>query len=569
MKVAIYARYSSDHQKPTSVADQIALAEEYVRNKGWTVFDHYTDPEISGSTILLRRGVQRLLNDASEGRFDVLLTEALDRISRDLEDTAGIYKRMKFAGVDVLTRSEGRITPLHIGLKGTMNQEYLADLAYKSRRGQMGRVKAGRSGGGLPYGYKVRPAKDERDRGDRQIEPDHARVIVRIFEEYTKGVSPKKIAHVLNEEGVEGPTGKGWSASTINGNRRRGTGILNNELYVGRIVFNKTRKVRSPDTGIRLSRPNPEKDWVIQERTDLRIVPQELWDAVKARQKKLDDAQKPFNKHRRPTNLLSHLLKCGECGGGFSKINNERYGCSYARNKGTCSNRTTIAQSELEHSVLNALKSHLMDKKRCELFCKEYTDHINRLRSQQNRDIQDAQKKLEKLDRASQRIITAVKEGWHTPDMKDELFQIAEEKEALGRFLSKAEEAPVFLHPSLADRYHEKIRELTSALNEESKRTEASDILRSLIEKIVLSPNADRDGLVVDLHGHLAGILSLAEAKVGQLKRAQSVRKDIDFEAVREVAGVGDVFTLVNGASSTLSKQGQMAPRDGLEPPTR
>lgn len=95
------------------------------------------------------------------GKFKVLYAEALDRISRNQEDIAAIYKRLSFAGVKIVTLSEGEISHLHIGLKGTMNALFLKDLADKTRRGLRGRVEAGMSGGGKCYGFDVVPG-DER-----------------------------------------------------------------------------------------------------------------------------------------------------------------------------------------------------------------------------------------------------------------------------------------------------------------------------------------------------------------------------------------------------------------------
>ena len=89
------------------------------------------------------------------GRFEIVLAEALDRLSRDQADIAALYKRLSFEGVQIVTLAEGEITELHVGLKGTMNQLFLKDLADKTRRGLRGRVEAGRSGGGNSYGYDV------------------------------------------------------------------------------------------------------------------------------------------------------------------------------------------------------------------------------------------------------------------------------------------------------------------------------------------------------------------------------------------------------------------------------
>ena len=97
-------------------------------------------------------------------------------------------------------------------------------------------------------------------------------MVERIFREFIAGVSPKQIAKNLNREGVPGPFGGAWSPSTIYGNAKRGTGILNNELYVGRLVWNRLRYVKNPDTGKRVSRLNPTSEWMSREVPELRIV---------------------------------------------------------------------------------------------------------------------------------------------------------------------------------------------------------------------------------------------------------------------------------------------------------
>jgi site-specific DNA recombinase len=132
MRVSIYARYSSDKQREASIEDQVRLCEERAAREGWRVVKRYTDHAISGAS-LMRRGIQALMQDAQSGKFDVVLTESLDRISRDQEDIAGVYKRLRFAGVKIHTLSEGEIAELHIGFTGTMSALY--SRASAKRRG--------------------------------------------------------------------------------------------------------------------------------------------------------------------------------------------------------------------------------------------------------------------------------------------------------------------------------------------------------------------------------------------------------------------------------------------------
>jgi len=250
-RVALYARYSSDNQSEASIEDQLRLCKERASKEGWTLTQCYSDRAISGAS-LMRSGVQSLIADALTGRFDIILAEALDRLSRDQEDIAGIYKRMEFAGVKIITLSEGEINQLHVGLKGTMNALFLKDLADKTRRGLRGRVEAGKSGGGNSYGYDVVKRFDDNGKaltGDRKINKAEAQIIRRIFTDFADGKSPRAIAHALNEAGIAGPRSKSWTGSTIRGHNRRGTGILNNDLYRGKLVWNKLHYRKNPDTG--------------------------------------------------------------------------------------------------------------------------------------------------------------------------------------------------------------------------------------------------------------------------------------------------------------------------------
>ena len=223
----------------------------------------------------------------------MVLAEALDRLSRDQEDVAALFKRLRFAGIKIVTLAEGEINELHVGLKGTMNALFLRDLAAKSHRGMRGRVEAGKSGGGLTYGYSVVRAFNADGTpttGERTIIQTEAAVVLRIFDRYSAGVSPKKIALTLNNNGVTAPRGGAWTASTINGNRARGTGILNSELYVGRLVWNRLTYMNDPETGRRRSRGRPDRELVTKDVPDLRIVPQALWVSAKSRQATLDKA---------------------------------------------------------------------------------------------------------------------------------------------------------------------------------------------------------------------------------------------------------------------------------------
>ncbi len=543
LPAAIYARYSSDLQSPRSVEDQFRLCEERAAKEGWEIVERYADHGISG-TSLVRPGIQKLLTDALGGKVKLVIAEALDRVSRDQEDIAGVYKRLTFAGVQIVTLAEGPVSELHIGLKGTMNALYIRELGDKTRRGQRGRVEAGKSGGGNSFGYDVVrkvDAKGEPERGDRRINDAQAAIVRRIFEAYATGTSPRVIAKQLNAEGITGPSGKGWGPSTIHGNKDRGTGILNNELYVGRLVWNRLRYLKDPETGKRVSRLNPKDEWIVHDVPHLRIIEDALWEKVKARQNetalgKQDKGELGFWDRRRPRFLLSGLIKCGTCGSGFVKISQHHFGCASARNKGTCANRRTIRRDVLEATVLNGLQHHLMDDELLAVFCEEYTRHLNALRMAETGNRARDEAKLAKITRDLDRLVDAIIDGVPADRVKGRMEALEAERIELEARLSAAQkdEKPL-LHPSMGARYRKAVAELRDALTRQDGNHEAVEVLRSLIDRIVLHPAEDEaSGFLIDIEGDLAGILSLCATS----KKAAGLSPD-DPVQMKLVAGVG------------------------------
>jgi site-specific DNA recombinase len=518
MRTALYARYSSENQKDASIEDQLRLCRLRAEREGWTIVDSYSDRAVSGAS-LLRPGIQELMRDAQEGRFDLILTEALDRLSRDQEDIAGLYKRMAFSGVRIVTLSEGEISELHIGLKGTMGALFLKDLADKTRRGLRGRVEQGKAGGGKCFGYDVVrqiSADGEAVRGDRTVNEGQAAVVREIFESYAKGHSPRAIARELNRRQVPGPAGKAWGASTIHGNPSRGTGILNNELYIGLLVWNRLRFIKDPETGRRVSRPNPESEQVRAEVPHLRIVDQELWEKVRARQAEaaLGPQEKgavALNKRHRPRYLLAGLVICGRCGGGYQLVSKNLLGCAAVRSKGTCDNRLNIRVETVESAILEGLRNHLMDPALFEEFCQEFTREVNKALMERGATLAGYHAELKRVVRDLDRAIDAIFAGTPPEQLKERMIKLEARKAELKRLIASSDEPPALLHPSMAETYRKKVSALHEALAQPDTRSEAAEALRELIEAVVLVPEAGR--LQVELRGHLAAMLACAAGK--------------------------------------------------------
>ena len=548
MNVALYARYSSDNQRDASIADQIRICRAYAEREGWTIADEFHDAAVSGAT-LLRPGFQALMRRALNREFNIVFAESLDRFSRDQEDTAGLFKRLTFLGVRIITLAEGEITHLHVGLKGTMNALFLKDLADKTRRGLRGRVEAGKSGGGLCYGYRVVRSLNGSalTTGEREIEPAEAATVERVFREFVGGASPKQIAKRLNQEGVSGPFGAKWNPSTIHGHSSRGTGILNNELYVGRMVWNRLRYIKNPDTGKRVSRLNPRSEWITKEVPELRIVSDEIWNAAKRRQeatRRVLASSPSIVKARRPQYLFSGLTRCGVCGSGFVLKSRNRLSCFGATDQGVCSNHLTIRRDEVEARVLHALQEKLLRRDLFEEFCKEFTQEMNRLRMAARAGVTAMEHELARVEVEIKKLIQSIKDGVPGTVLRDEAIRLEAQRTDLRARLERAVEPPPLLHPNMADLYREKVTQLARALQHEESRAEAADALRGLIDAIVLTPQGDTLG--IELQGNLAAMLKAAEAQkagaplplLGNWNEQRSPNDD-DLVQIMLVAGAG------------------------------
>ena len=527
-RVALYARYSSDNQSVASIEDQFRICREHAEREQWKVVGAYRDAAMSGASVILRPGLQALLQDAQRGKFERVLAEALDRVSRDQADVAMLFKHLRFAGVQIVTLSEGEITELHVGLKGTMNALFLKDLAAKTHRGIRGRVEKGKSGGGLCYGYDVVKhisAAGEPIRGDRTVNEAQAAIVRRVFGEFAARISPRAIARRLNEEGISGPDGALWTDSTLRGHAARGTGLINNELYIGKLVWNRLRYIKDPTTGKRVSRINPREKWISAEVPELRIVDDGLWRAAKARQAEIamkyanvvtaiHAAQaNRLNGTHRPRSLLSGLLVCGCCSGPYALRGQDRFACSNHVMNASCANSRTIGRETLENRLLLGLRDRLMAPEIAAEAMRAHAEETNRLNRERRSSVDADRRELEKIARSVKEIIAVIEEGGGNRVMVARIRELERREDELTERLSQAPVEIPDIHPNVAGIYRRKVERLAEALQRPQERAEAAEAIRALIDRITLTPGPKRGETVATLHGDLAKILEWAVQK--------------------------------------------------------
>jgi DNA invertase Pin-like site-specific DNA recombinase len=526
MKAAIYARYSSDLQSDASIEDQVELCRRYATQHGFDIVAVFDDRAISGSD-RNRPGFLALLAAARSRQFDLVIVEALDRLTRRLADVAAVFDELQFLKVGLHAVNVGAVTTMHVGLMGTMAQMFLSDLRDKTRRGQLGRVLKGRVAGGKAYGYDVLPG-DESGAGGRRINDTEADVVRRIFSLFASGISPRVIAKTLNAQGIPGPDGRKWQDTTIRGQRERGTGLLNNTLYEGRIAWNRCSYVKDPRTGKRLARVNPPEKWEWVDVPELRIVDAATWDRVKARQADIgfvmtrDAGGNALNRAHRRKFLLSGLLTCGCCGAGYTIVGKDLYGCRAHRSLGTCKNSTLVARQDVEGRILRAIRNQMLSPDLIAEFTRVWQDEVNRVAANAGRERAEREKLLAGIDRKIAALVSAVEQGMFHSSMKARLSALEAERARLTAAEPAAVPRPVAVHPNLAELYRRKVGELEQLLADPALGMEAMDLIRSMITNIIVTPKADGTGVELDLSGDLAQILQICSGGT-QKQNAQAV----------------------------------------------
>ena len=518
-RCAIYARYSSDLQRESSIEDQIRLCREYAMRQGWSVVEEYViaDRAVSGATVSNRCGLQMLVEAAKVKPlpFDCLLLDDTSRLARDVSDALRTIKILEYRGVTVVSvsqgidSSQGNARPLLV-MQGMIDEQYLTDLAKKVHRGQEGRALHGYTTGGRVYGYRNIPIEDSSRVGKYgrpyvlgvklEINTEQAATVVRIFSMYADGVGQGAIAKRLNRDGISGPNGP-WSRYTLHE-------MLRNERYRGIFVWGRTKKDRDPETGRKVSRGTPESQWRRVEVPHWRIVPEELWQAVELRRKAAATA---FHKlggmsrtERSRRYLFSGILRCGECGSsmvistGGGRRGYVKYGCHAHKHNGTCGNRLMIRQDRLEEQLLAAIEQRFFGSRMLDYAVKRCEDEMRKRLAAMERQgsittVDSLKKDLEDRSQRRGRLLEALETGG---DIKTLIGRLRELENEIKRIETAiADYRPIRLDVALSEiREHVtnsclRLKELLS-INSDGDFARAKEALAKHVGALVLTPTA-------------------------------------------------------------------------------
>lgn len=306
MRCAVYVRVSTDMDtQKTSIAHQKNFFEKYIESKRWQLYKIYKDVE-SGTSIKKREGLQELIEDSKQNKFDIVLTKSISRFARNTLEGLIIIRDFRARNIRFVTIEDGfdseEYDEFMFTLLLSIAQKESEKMSERIKFGKLCRAKNGYyNGSHPPYGYK---------KIDKykiiSAEDISTYVVQKIFKMYLEGKGIYKIAKELNEKGYPTPSQVArkknstfiWHQSTV----RK---ILSNRFYVGDLIQNKSSTV-NPITG---ERKINKEEIISIKNTHEAIIERTIFEEVQRRFNKNKKKKACNQKH-----LFSNVLVCGECG---------------------------------------------------------------------------------------------------------------------------------------------------------------------------------------------------------------------------------------------------------------
>ncbi|ELC8354092.1 recombinase family protein [Clostridium perfringens] len=516
--IAIYCRVSTDEQAEFgySIDEQKRLLEEWCKANDYIIYKCYSDRGISGKNIKDRPALKELLSDAKEGKFDMVISWKINRVSRKLEDVLKIVNLLEKNNITFKSYSEpfetdtpaGRMQFQMMALIGEFER---GTIAQNVKMGMIAKAKSGNWCGGRVLGYDLvpnnSPEEEKKGKNKLEINEKEAEIVRFIFNEYSKGKGYKAITNKMNKLGYKTKKGNNFSVGSIRD-------ILTNPVYIGEIRYNVRQNWSEKRR--RNINPNPIR---VKGKHEA-IIDRELWDKVqlileskKGKPSRIYDGEYP----------LTGILRCPKCGAGMviSRTTNTLadgtkkriayYCCGNWKNKGTsvCNSNTIRVDKANEH-VFKKIEELVSN----EAMIKAVVKNINKERKDKvkpaKRLLGDIDKELEKLDKRKRKIFEAYEDDILTKDefqtRKNELNEkiriLEEEKKPLLNTISEevSEEIPYeFIKDILIN--------FSKILNSSVSREQQKKLLHMIISEITMNESREIDSIKLNINDKLVEYL--------------------------------------------------------------
>jgi site-specific DNA recombinase len=529
MRTVIYTRYSTDKQSEMSTADQVRLCQARCDLLSVDVVAIHSDEGVSGALpVASRPAGKKLLADALAKRFDLLVIESFDRAFRDLVEQEQIVRRFEFRDIRIIAITDGydsgsstskTMRKIPRIIRGLANEMQLDDIGIKTHRGLSGKATSGHHTGGMSFGYK---SVQNGTGKTLEVVESQAQTVRQIFEWYGReNWSVEKIAHRLNELRKESPRGKAWGKSVIYGNPKKGSGILNNPLYDGRVIWNRGQWLKDPDTGLRQRVERPESEWIKRDEPALRIVEPDLWKAAETRMNSTRLGKVYL--HSKPT-LFGGLLRCSLCDGPLTAINQTRYGCKNAKEHGrTICKGVLVSRQGTDEKLLATVREELLSPSAIIEFQRAYKELSSSYGAEKSKADQRTRARLGEIASEVRNLVQALSAIGTSPALTDRLRELETEKSTLS---TPRPEAP----PKAAEFSQAKLKAIVYGLDVALKKDvkTAKPLLEELFGKIRIV--AEADGLYAEF-GSLRTHLLLAAA--GEIQLVAGAGFELDLRRVK------------------------------------
>ncbi|WP_447406719.1 recombinase family protein [Clostridium perfringens] len=516
--IAIYCRVSTEEQSENgySIDEQERLLEEWCKKMGYVIYKCYSDRGISGKNIKDRPALKELLSDAKAGKFDMVISWKINRVSRKLEDVLKIVNLLEKNNITFKSYSEpfetdtpaGRMQFQMMALIGEFER---GTIAQNVKMGMIAKAKSGNCCGGRVLGYDLvpnnSPEEEKKGKNKLKINEKEAEIVRFIFNEYSKGKGYKAITNQINKLGYKTKKGNDFSVGSIRD-------ILTNPVYIGEIRYNVRQNWSEKRR--RNINPNPIR---VKGKHEA-IIDRELWDKVqlileskKGKPSRIYDGEYP----------LTGILRCPKCGAGMvisrttntladgSKKRIAYYCCGNWKNKGTSvCNSNTIRVDKANEYVFKKIEELVSN----EAMIKAVVKNINKERKDKvkpaKRLLGDIDKELEKLDKRKRKIFEAYEDDILTKAefqiRKDELNEkiriLEEEKKPLLNTISEdvSEEIPYeFIKDILMN--------FSKILNSSVSREQQKKLLHMIISEITMNESREIESIKLNINDKLVEYL--------------------------------------------------------------
>ncbi|WP_283696742.1 recombinase family protein [Clostridium perfringens] len=516
--IAIYCRVSTEEQSENgySIDEQERLLEEWCKKMGYVIYKCYSDRGISGKNIKDRPALKELLSDAKAGKFDMVISWKINRVSRKLEDVLKIVNLLEKNNITFKSYSEpfetdtpaGRMQFQMMALIGEFER---GTIAQNVKMGMIAKAKSGNWCGGRVLGYDLvpnnSPEEEKKGKNKLEINEKEAEIVRFIFNEYSKGKGYKAITNKMNKLGYKTKKGNNFSVGSIRD-------ILTNPVYIGEIRYNVRQNWSEKRR--RNINPNPIR---VKGKHEA-IIDRELWDKVqlileskKGKPSRIYDGEYP----------LTGILRCPKCGAGMviSRTTNTLadgtkkriayYCCGNWKNKGTSvCNSNTIRVDKANEYVFKKIEELVSN----EAMIKAVVKNINKERKEKvkpaKRLLGDIDKELEKLDKRKRKIFEAYEDDILTKEefqtRKDELNEkiriLEEEKKPLLNTISEdgSEEIPYeFIKDILMN--------FSKVLNSSVSREQQKKLLHMIISEITMNESREIESIKLNINDKLVEYL--------------------------------------------------------------